>query len=133
MSFPKKFEMIKKIIEDIGGKVYDGFIPDGKRFAEIRNKFAHSLYPVVEEDFHPEFVKERIKAQQQNWEKMHSEAKALYRKLIKEIDSQLYTEEPTRMKKYKTFYQRQTLDLIRHYEKLLVEEEPKKKYKSKKQ
>src|SRR3989338_5748888 len=92
MSFPKKFNLIEEIIEIIGEKLPKGFQGDANKFIKIRNKFAHSIYPEIDEDRMPEFQKERVKMVQKDWEKMHAEAKELYRKLINVIDYKIYTE-----------------------------------------
>ena len=98
MSFSKKFEIIKKIAKYLEENLYAGFDSDKERFLEIRNKFAHSLYPEVDEEFMPQFKKELVKLQQKDWENMHSESKTLYKKIIEELDSKFYTEEPRRRK-----------------------------------
>ena len=131
MAFPKKFRLIKEIIEEIGGSVSKEFGANTEKFTQIRNTFAHSLYPEKAEEFMPTMYKSIILLEQKEWERTHEEAKALYKKIITEIDRNLY-EEQNRMKKYKTFSERWGLDLIRHYEKLLRDKEPKKKGKSKK-
>lgn len=117
-----KFELIKKIIENIGGKVYKGFLSDAERFSKIRNIFAHSIYPTIEEERMPEFQKERVKVAQKDWENMYAEAKELYIKLINEIDDKLYTQEP-RQKKYKSFWQTYWLKVVLDREKIITEKE----------
>ena len=51
MPLNRKFKIIKKLIKSIGEKLYEGFGADEERFRMIRNKFAHTLYPEVEENF----------------------------------------------------------------------------------
>lgn len=120
MSFSKKFDIIKKLVKCLGEKLYSGFESDKERFLEIRNKFAHSLYPEVDEEFMPQFKKELVELEQKDWEKMYTEAKEIYKKIIEELDSKFYTKEPRR-KKHRRFDQEYLLETIKYYEKLLEE------------
>jgi len=120
MSLSKKFEIIKNLIKEIGEKLYKEFGKDVKRFSQIRNIFAHTLYPKVEEDFMPKMKIDLVKSQQEDWEKMNKEAKTLYLKIIKELDSKFYTEEPRR-RKHRTFHQGYLLEIVERYEKMIKE------------
>ena len=112
----KKFKIIKKLIESMGEKLYkdnpDFLVP------ETRNKYAHTLYPEVEENFMPKMEIDRVKLQQKDWGKMYKEAKTLYLKILKEMDSKFYTREPRR-RKHIRFDQRHLLNVIESYEKEL--------------
>lgn len=125
MSSSRKFELIKKIIKSLGETLYSRFGADTKLFREIRNTFAHSLYPEIEEDFMPKFQKDMVKLQQEDWEKMHSEAKALYSKIIKELDNKFYTKEPRR-RRHSRFDKVLLQKTIKHYEELLTKDSNKK-------
>ena len=118
MPLNKKFKIIKKLIENIGEKLYEGFETDEEKFRKIRNKFAHTLYPEVEENFMPKMEIDRVKLQQKDWGKMYKEAKTLYLKILKEMDSKFYTREPRR-RKHIGFEQRNLLNVIESYEKEL--------------
>ena len=120
MSLNKKFKIIKKLIESIGEKLYEGFGTDEERFRMIRNKFAHTLYPEIEENFMPKMKIDLVKSQQKDWKKMYKEAKTLYLKILKELDSKIYTEKPRR-RKHRRFDQIYLLELIKNYEKMIKE------------
>lgn len=120
MSLNKKFKIIKKLIENIGEKLYEGFATDEEKFREIRNKFAHTLYPEVEENFMPKMKIDLVKSQQEDWKKIYGEAKTLYFKILRELDSKFYTQEPRR-RKHRTFDQRYLLEVIESYEKMIKE------------
>jgi len=51
---------------------------------------------------------------------MYKEAKTLYLKILKELDSKFYTEEP-RTRKHKRFDQIYLLEVIKKYEKMIKE------------
>lgn len=121
MNLSRKFELIKKIIEDLNEKLYRDFEKDEKRFRYIRNTFAHTLYPEIEEEFMPKMKIDLVKLQQKDWEKMSNEARVLYIKIIKELESKFYLEDPNRRRKHKRFHERQLLDVIKRYEDLFKE------------
>lgn len=125
MPINKKFKIIKKLIKEIGEDLYEGFWKDEERFREIRNKFAHTIYPEVEEDFMPKMKVDLVKLQQKDWEKMYDEAKILYLKLLRELDSKFYTPEPRR-RKHKTFHQNYLLEVINKYENIINDSQDKK-------
>ena len=114
----KKFKIIKKLIESMGEKLYKEFSTDEEKFRAIRNKYAHTLYPEVEENFMPKMEIDRVKLQQKDWGKMYKEAKTLYLKILKEMDSKFCTREPRRTKHIR-FDQRHLLNVIESYEKEL--------------
>ena len=125
MPLNKKFEIIKKLIKEIGEELYGEFGKDVKKFIEIRNTFAHTIYPEVEEDFMPKMKIDLVKSQQKSWKKMYREAKKLYLKIIKELDNKFYTQGPRR-RKHRTFHQKFLLETIKKYEKMIKELDDKK-------
>ncbi|MFA4960048.1 MAG: hypothetical protein WC548_00080 [Candidatus Pacearchaeota archaeon] len=126
MPFSKKIDLMKDLIKNQGENFSEGFGNSCRKFMEIRNMFAHSLYPEIDENLMSEFKKEWIKQTQNNWEKLYNEFKSLYKKIINELDSKIFTEEP-RTRRHKTFLQLITLDLIQHYEKTLKDRNVEKK------
>lgn len=125
MPLNKKFKIIKKLIKEMGEEIYEGFSNDERKFREIRNKFAHTIYPEVEENFMPRMKIDLVKLQQKDWEMMYREAKTLYLKILKELDSKFYTSDPRR-RKHRTFHQNDLLKVIKRYEKMITELEDKK-------
>jgi hypothetical protein len=126
MNLSRKFALIKKIVKDLNEDLYNDFGEDEKKFRDIRNTFAHTLYPEVNKEFMPKMQIDLVKMQQKSWETMYEEAKVLYLKIIKELDNKFYTKEPRTMK-YRRFDQVQLLETIKHYEKLIEDEKSKKK------
>src|SRR3989338_1978419 len=120
MPLNKKFKIIKKLIENIGEKLYEGFETDEEKFRKIRNKFAHTLYPEVEENFMPKMKIDLVKLQQEDWKKIYGEAKTLYLKILRELNSKFYTQEP-RTRKHRRFDQGRLLEVIESYEKMIKE------------
>ena len=121
-SFSRKIDYIIRIIKSIGETPYPGFKKDGERFGIIRNKFAHQSYPLVREGLMHDMQKKVIEVEQKEWEGMYPEAKALFKKILKELDDKFYTEEP-RMRKYRSWALLEKLDIIRKYEEMLKKEE----------
>jgi len=121
MSLSRKFKLIKKIIKNLNEELYEDFGIDVERYIEIRNRFAHSIYPEVEEEFMPKMKIDFVKLEQKDWKQMYNEAKILYFKIIKELDSKFYTEDP-RNRKHRRFDEAQLLEVIKHYEQIIKED-----------
>jgi len=114
----RKLKLIREIINELGEKLSKDFISNEKRFRDIRNKFAHHIYPEIGGEFTHKMVKDSIELEQKEWKEMYNEAKVLYWKIINEIDSKFYAQEPRR-RKHKRFDQVQLQKVIEHYEGLI--------------
>jgi hypothetical protein len=119
--FSVKLDYVIKIIKSIGEAPYKGFKKDGYRFAEIRNKFAHHSYPNIMEDTMPKMQIDFIKTEQKEWVEMYEEAKALFKKIMNELDNKFYTKEPRR-RRYRSWALLEKLDIIKGYEEMLKDE-----------
>jgi len=86
----KKFEVIKEVIRDKRRKELPrDFGSDVKEFIEIRNLFAHQLFPTIEEDM-SSIQKERLKIDKDKFEEKYIRHSKLHKKLFKFIFGVFY-------------------------------------------
>jgi hypothetical protein len=86
----KKFEVIKEIIKDKQRKeLPKDFGSDVKEFLEIRNLFAHQLFPVMDEDM-CSIKREIVQKDKDKFEEKYLRHSVLYKKLIKFISGVFY-------------------------------------------
>ena len=81
-SISRKFEVVKEIIRDKRRKeLPKSFGSDIKEFIEIRNLFAHQLFPIIEEDM-CSIKKEMVQMDKDKFGKKYTTHSKLYKKLM---------------------------------------------------
>ena len=82
LNFPSKFKLIKELAKNMKNELYEEFSKEAQKFVEIRNRFAHNIYPdILDQHKKMESYGKYIRQQQTEWENYYLEYSTLYDKI----------------------------------------------------